>query len=94
MDLRELGESVLSGDLLRARQWVSPSPPRYWSCLQAVPGGSPPAWTSAVGALDEVVIVDPGLERMRRSFAFAKEHSPASLLKRTLVALPDFLAVA
>lgn len=117
MDLRELVESVLAGDLLRARQWVADAMRNdvKWESF-AFPdamdqrslavtaallelfasrtGGSPPQWTDDVGALDDVVVLDPGLESMRRSFAFAKEHGPASLLKRNLVALPDFLHVA
>ena len=117
MELRELVESVLSGDLLRARQWVADARRNnvQWESfalpesmdhrslavtaallelLASRAGGSPPPWTHGVGALDDMVVLDPGLERMRRSFAFAKEHGPASLLKRNLVALPDFLDVA
>ncbi len=117
MDLRELVDAVLSGDLLRARQWVADARKDSvkWESI-AFPaemdqrslaitaallelfasrtGGSPPPWTNAVGALDDMIVLDPGLETMRRSFAYAKEHGPASLLKRNLVALPDFLDVA
>ena len=117
MDLRELADSVGSGNLLRARQWVADARRNdvKWESI-AFPadmderslaitagllelfasraGGRPPSWTDAVGALDDVVVLDPGLETMRRSFAYAKEHGPASLLKRNIVALPDFLDVA
>ncbi|MFL6281255.1 MAG: hypothetical protein ACJ731_14155 [Vicinamibacterales bacterium] len=117
MDLHELVDSVLSGELLRARQWVADARRDNvrWESI-AFPagmdrrslvvtaallelfagraGGNPPPWTNDVGALDDVVVLDPGLETMRRSFAYAKEHGPVSLLKRNLVALPDFLNVA
>ncbi len=117
MDLSELGDAVLAGDLLRARQWIAdarrenvrwdaiPFPEdmdrRSLTVVAALlelfasrAGGNPPPWTNAIGALDDLVVLDPGLQAMRRSFAFAKEHGPASLLKRNLVALPDFLNVA
>ena len=57
-------------------------------------GAVPPTWTSAVGAVREVLVLDPGLERMPRSFARAKSDGPEPLLKRNLIALPDFLDVA
>jgi hypothetical protein len=57
-------------------------------------GAVPPTWTNAVGAVREVLVLDPGLERMPRSFARAKSHGPEPLLKRNLIALPDFLDVA
>ena len=57
-------------------------------------GGRAPAWTDAVGPQAEVVILDPGLEQMPRSFARAKADTPEPLRKRNLVALPDFLDVA
>jgi len=57
-------------------------------------GAKPPAWTSAVGAEDEPVVLDPGLEQMPRSLAQAKAFGPELLRKRNLVALPDFLDVA
>ena|ERR1043165_7585181 len=117
MDLHELADSVLSGDLLRARQWVAdarrlnvdwqsiafPAEMDQQSLavtaalvelLAARAGGSPPPWTNDVGALETLLVLDPGLETMRRSFTYAKEHGPVSLLKRNLVALPDFLHVA
>jgi len=117
MDLRELVDAVLCGDLLRARQWVADAKrenvqweaiafpqemdPRSLAVSAALlelfasrEGGNPPSWTTDVGALDDVVVLDPGLETMRRSFAYAKEHGPVSLLKRNLIALPDFLNVA
>ena len=57
-------------------------------------GAVPPTWTSGVGAVREVLVLDPGLERMPRSFARAKSSGPEPLLKRNLIALPDFLDVA
>lgn len=117
MELRELVDAALAGDLLRARQWVADARRDNveWRSIEfpkgmderslAVgaallelfadrAGANAPSWTADVGSLDNVVVLDPGLETMRRSFAFAKEHGPASLLKRNLVALPDFLHVA
>jgi len=55
---------------------------------------APPQWTQAVGALREVLILDPGLDQMPRSFALAKIAGPEPLRRRNLVALPDFLDVA
>lgn len=57
-------------------------------------GESPPAWTSAVGAVRDRIVLDPGLEQMPRSFAHAKSNGPEPLLRRNLIALPDFLNVA
>jgi len=57
-------------------------------------GDQPPSWTSTIGAAQELVILDPGLEKMPRSFARAKVDAPAPLRRRNLVALPDFLDVA
>jgi hypothetical protein len=55
---------------------------------------SPPEWTSSVGALPAMLVLDPGLEQMPRSFARAKADGPEPLRRRNLVALPDFLDVA
>jgi|ERR1043165_3556028 hypothetical protein len=57
-------------------------------------GEKPPAWTETVGAERELVVLDPGLDKMPRSFAHAKAAGPEPLRKRNLVALPDFLVVA
>jgi hypothetical protein len=57
-------------------------------------GCAAPAWTDAVGAQRELLVLDPGLEQMPRSFARAKATAPEPLRKRNLVALPDFLDVA
>jgi hypothetical protein len=116
MDLLDLVDSVLSGDLLSARQWVADAKRDHldWESI-AFPAGmdqrslsvtaallellagrageNPPPWTNDVGASAELVVLDPGLETMGRSFAYAKEHGPVSLLKRNLIALPDFLDV-
>jgi hypothetical protein len=57
-------------------------------------GAAPPEWTSKIGAVNELLILDPGLERMPRSFARAMASGPEALRKRNLVALPEFLEVA
>jgi hypothetical protein len=57
-------------------------------------GGTPPLWTQAVGPAREMIVLDPGLEQMPRSFARAKNSGPEALRKRNLIALPDFLSVA
>jgi hypothetical protein len=56
-------------------------------------GATPPEWTSRVGAQSELMVLDPGLQDMPRSFAHAKAHSPTAFRKRNLVALPNFLNV-
>jgi hypothetical protein len=57
-------------------------------------GVSPPQWTRSVGPQAELVVLDPGLEAMPRSFARARVDGPEPLRKRNLIALPDFLDVA
>ena len=57
-------------------------------------GDTPPSWTRSVGAVRELLILDPGLEQMPRSFERAKTAGPEPLRKRNLIALPDFLDVA
>ena len=57
-------------------------------------GKRPPAWAQAVGPSRELVVLDPGLEQMPRSFARAKSFGPEPLRRRNIIALPDFLAVA
>ena len=57
-------------------------------------GATPPPWTTTIGALDDPLVLDPGLEQMPRSFARAKISAPEPLRRRNLVALPDFLDVA
>ena len=117
MDVRDLVEAILDGDLLTARQWVANARRARvkWESLQcphefvgrkmtvaaalvellaARAGERPPRWTDAVGAERELVVLDPGLEDMPRSFARAKALAPEPLRKRNLVALPDFLDVA
>jgi len=56
-------------------------------------GSPPPAWTAAVGSREEVLLLDPGLELMPRTLAWAKTNGPESFRKRNLVASPDFLDV-
>ena len=57
-------------------------------------GSAPPLWTKSVGGVRELLVLDPGLEEMPRSFARAKTFGPEPLRKRNLIALPDFLDVA
>jgi hypothetical protein len=57
-------------------------------------GARPPLWTQAIGPAHEMIILDPGLEQMPRSFARAKTSGPEALRRRNLIALPDFLTVA
>jgi hypothetical protein len=57
-------------------------------------GGLPPVWTKSVGAVRELLVLDPGLDQMPRSFAHATAAAPEPLRKRNLIALPDFLDVA
>ncbi|HYC88756.1 MAG TPA: hypothetical protein VEO54_06060 [Thermoanaerobaculia bacterium] len=63
--------------------------------LLASRAGTPaPSWTNSVGAVRELLVLDPGLDRMPRSFEHAKREGPEPLRKRNMVALPDFLDVA
>lgn len=55
---------------------------------------NPPVWTKTVGPVRELLVLDPGLEQMPRSFAHARIAGPAPLLKRNMVASPDFLDLA
>jgi hypothetical protein len=57
-------------------------------------GEAPPPWSHGIGPEPTPLVLDPGLERMPRSFAHATTDGPEPLRKRNLVALPDFLAVA
>jgi hypothetical protein len=57
-------------------------------------GAAPPSWTIAVGAQVDLIVLDPGLEEMPRSFERARTSGPEPFRKRNLVALPDFLDVA
>jgi hypothetical protein len=117
MDLRDLVEAILKGDLLTARQWVADA---YRSKVDwrtfDLPDGlnaralvvaaavaelladraavPPPIWTATVGGSMEALVLDPGLEKMPRSFALAQTDGPLPLRRRNLIALPDFLHVA
>jgi len=53
-----------------------------------------PDWTASIEGQEELLILDPGLEQMPRSLARAKTAGPVPLLRRNLIALPDFLDVA
>jgi len=57
-------------------------------------GAAPPSWTKNVGAVRELLILDPGLATMPRSFAHARADGPEPLRRRNMVALPDFMDVA
>jgi len=57
-------------------------------------GCPPPLWTKNVGAVDDPLVLDPGLDKMPRSFARAKAAGPEPLRKRNLIASPGFLDVA
>ena len=57
-------------------------------------GAAPPLWTRTVGAVPELLVLDPGLEQMPRSFARARVAGPEPFRRRNLVASPDFLDVA
>ncbi|HKR65091.1 MAG TPA: hypothetical protein VJZ00_15260 [Thermoanaerobaculia bacterium] len=57
-------------------------------------GIEPPSWAKEIGPHEDLVILDPGLDKMPRSFTRAKESGPEPLRKRNLIALPDFLDVA
>jgi hypothetical protein len=117
MDLRNLVNAILDGDLLSARQWVADAQHEkvsweYLECphdfdgqklvvaaalaelLAGRAGQNAPTWTHKVGAERELLVLDPGLEQMPRSFARAKAFGPEPLRKRNLLALPDFLDVA
>ena len=117
MDLADLVRSILAGDLLAARQFVSdargahvaweqvPQPRGLNDCeltvaaalvelLSARGGSTPPSWTAGIGPLRELLVLDPGLENMPRSFARAKATGPEPLRKRNLIASSDFLDVA
>jgi hypothetical protein len=57
-------------------------------------GAIPPPWVTTVGPVEELLVLDPGLEKMPRSFARAKSAGPEPLRKRNLIASPDFLDIA
>jgi hypothetical protein len=56
-------------------------------------GSPPPSWTVSVGPQKEMLVLDPGLERMPRTFEQAKRNGPEPLRKRNLIASPDFLEI-
>ncbi|MEA2240249.1 MAG: hypothetical protein QOC81_4973 [Thermoanaerobaculia bacterium] len=56
-------------------------------------GTPPPPWTTSVGSQKEPLVLDPGLERMPRTFEQAKRNGPEPLRKRNLIASPDFLEI-
>lgn len=57
-------------------------------------GATPPSWTKTIGAVQELLVLDPGLEQMPRSFARACSAGPEPLRRRNVVVSPDFLDVA
>jgi hypothetical protein len=61
--------------------------------LAARAGASPPPWTTSVGPQAGLLVLDPGLERMPRSFEQAKRNGPEPLRRRNMIASPDFLDI-
>ena len=117
MDLLELVNALLAGDMLTARQCVADARREHvrWhqmeqphglnerqlcvaagivELLASRAGDAPPLWAANVGPVREQLVLDPGLDRMPRSFARAKIAGPEPLRRRNIVALPDFLDVA
>jgi hypothetical protein len=76
MNLADLVQAILSGEMLAVRA-----------------GASPPPWTTSVGPQAGLLVLDPGLERMPRSFEQAKRNGPEPLRKRNMIASPDFLDI-
>jgi len=63
--------------------------------LLAERGGAPaPSWASSISGPNEPFLLDPGLDEMPRSLAWARTSGPEPLRKRNLIALPDFLKIA
>jgi hypothetical protein len=62
--------------------------------LAARDGAVAPLWTASIGGQTELMILDPGLDEMPRSFERAKASCPEPLRKRNLLALPEFLQIA
>jgi hypothetical protein len=114
MELRDLVDAILSGNLLVARQWVADARrtrlewelcarPSGLDAREMVvaagmaellaerAGSISPAWTASVGPHTELLLLDPGLADMPRTFQHAKAEAPEALRKRNLVATPDFL---
>jgi hypothetical protein len=56
-------------------------------------GAPPPSWTISVGPQEEILVLDPGLEQMPRTFEQAKKNGPEPLRKRNLIASPGFLEI-
>jgi len=56
-------------------------------------GVTPPGWTLSVGASDEPLFLDPGLEDMPRTLAHAKAEGPEPFRRRNLIVSPDFLSI-
>jgi len=56
-------------------------------------GAAPPAWTATVGSTDEPLLLDPGLEDMPRTLAYAKAEGPEPFRRRNLIASADFLSI-
>ncbi len=57
-------------------------------------GNSAPAWTATVGpAQAELLVLDPGLADMPRTFERAKHDAPEPLKRRNFCASPDFLDI-
>lgn len=52
-----------------------------------------PPWTTSVGPQEGLLVLDPGLEQMPRSFEQAKRNGPEPLRRRNMIASPDFLDI-
>jgi hypothetical protein len=56
-------------------------------------GATPPAWTDSIGAIDDPLFLDPGLQDMPRTLAHAKTDGPEPFRRRNLIATADFLSI-
>jgi len=61
--------------------------------LAARAGVTPPSWAYSVGASDQPLLLDPGLQDMPRTLAHAKSEGPEPFRRRNLIASPDFLNI-
>ncbi len=57
-------------------------------------GTTAPAWTSAVGPLDEPLHLVPSTRTLRRTRDLCAQHGPEGLRRRGVMALPNMLTFA